>query len=177
MPDFLFKFIMIGRAGKGKPHLLYWFIRNKFKQDCGCKIRMGFCSKLVSVGEKMVELQIWDTLGEEQYRSMTRSHYRGTAGVWLFYDITSREMYNALTDWLTDVRTLTSPNVVIILCRNKDLNARREVTFLEAARFAWENSELAVDNMASGIQYNVTFLQQVHQPQDAPGSPCQCCSC
>lgn len=54
----------------------------------------------------------------------------------------SRETYNALTNWLTDARTLASPNIVIILCGNKkDLDADREVTFLEASRFAQENGK------------------------------------
>lgn len=54
----------------------------------------------------------------------------------------SRETYNALTNWLTDARTLASPNIVIILCGNKkDLDADREVTFLEASRFAQENGD------------------------------------
>ena len=52
----------------------------------------------------------------------------------------SRETYNTLTTWLTDARTLASPNIVIILVGNKkDLDAEREVTFLEASRFAQEN--------------------------------------
>ena len=52
----------------------------------------------------------------------------------------SRETYNALTNWLADARTLASPNIAIILCGNKkDLGAEREVTFLEASRFAQEN--------------------------------------
>ena len=56
----------------------------------------------------------------------------------------SRETYNALTNWLTDARTLASPNIVIILCGNKkDLEAEREVTFLEASRFAQENGNVA----------------------------------
>ena len=54
--------------------------------------------------------------------------------------ISSRETYNTLTTWLTDARTLASPNIVIILVGNKrDLDADREVTFLEASRFAQEN--------------------------------------
>ena len=55
----------------------------------------------------------------------------------------SRETYNALTNWLTDARTLASPNIVIILVGNKkDLEAEREVTFLEASRFAQENGNV-----------------------------------
>ena len=52
----------------------------------------------------------------------------------------SRDTYNALTNWLTDARTLASPNIVITLVGNKkDLESEREVTFLEASRFAQEN--------------------------------------
>lgn len=102
------------------------------------------------------------------HRSVTRSYYRGAAGALLVYDITrwvcgiggggraapllcpppsflslhSRETYNSLAAWLTDARTLASPNIVVILCGNKkDLDPEREVTFLEASRFAQENGE------------------------------------
>lgn len=54
----------------------------------------------------------------------------------------SRETYNSLTNWLTDARTLASPNIVIVLIGNKkDLDNDREVTFLEASRFAQENGQ------------------------------------
>ncbi|XP_042153046.1 ras-related protein Rab-4B isoform X1 [Oncorhynchus tshawytscha] len=138
--DFLFKFLVIGSAGTGKSCLLHQFIETKFKQDSNHTIGVEFGSRVVNVGGKTVKLQIWDTAGQERFRSVTRSYYRGAAGALLVYDITSRETYNALTNWLTDARTLASPNIVIILCGNKkDLDADREVTFLEASRFAQEN--------------------------------------
>ena len=57
----------------------------------------------------------------------------------------SRETYNALTNWLTDARTLASPNIVIVLVGNKkDLEADREVTFMEASRFAQENGKSGI---------------------------------
>lgn len=65
----------------------------------------------------------------------------------------SRETYNSLAAWLTDARTLASPNIVVILCGNKkDLDPEREVTFLEASRFAQENGEegCAVDQVMGG---------------------------
>lgn len=66
----------------------------------------------------------------------------------------SRETYNSLTAWLTDARTLASPNIVVILCGNKkDLDPEREVTFLEASRFAQENGEsLMVGQWGLGAQ-------------------------
>jgi len=56
------------------------------------------------------------------------------------YDITNRETFNSLANWLSDARTLASPNIIILLVGNKrDLDGDREVTFLEASRFAQEN--------------------------------------
>jgi GTPase SAR1 family protein len=77
-------------------------------------------------------------------RSVTRSYYRGAAGALLVYDITNRETFNSLANWLSDARTLASPNIIILLVGNKrDLDdGDREVTFLEASRFAQENGEI-----------------------------------
>ena len=69
--------------------------------------------------------------------------------------VLSRETYNALTKWLTDARTLASHNIAIILCGNKkDLDADREVTFLEASRFAQENGETIQNSLTT---YEITL--------------------
>ena len=63
--------------------------------------------------------------------------------IYIMFCSTSRETYNALANWLTDARTLASPNIVIVLVGNKkDLESDREVTFMEASRFAQENGKL-----------------------------------
>ncbi|XP_028637476.1 ras-related protein Rab-4B [Grammomys surdaster] len=95
------------------------------------------------------------------HRSVTRSYYRGAAGALLVYDITSRETYNSLAAWLTDARTLASPNIVVILCGNKkDLDPEREVTFLEASRFAQENELMFLETSAlTGENVEEAFLK------------------
>ncbi|KAJ8416067.1 hypothetical protein AAFF_G00380890 [Aldrovandia affinis] len=159
--DFLFKFLVIGNAGTGKSCLLHQFIENKFKDDSNHTIGVEFGSKIINVVNKFVKLQIWDTAGQERFRSVTRSYYRGAAGALLVYDITSRETYNALTNWLTDARMLASQNIVIILCGNKkDLDGDREVTFLEASRFAQENELMFLETSAlTGENVEEAFVQ------------------
>ncbi|EDO43047.1 predicted protein [Nematostella vectensis] len=159
--DFLFKFLVIGSAGTGKSCILHQFIEGKFKQDSSHTIGVEFGSKIVNVGGKSVKLQIWDTAGQERFRSVTRSYYRGAAGALLVYDISSRETFNSLTNWLTDARTLASPNIVIILVGNKkDLDADREVTFLEASRFAQENELMFLETSAlTGENVEEGFLK------------------
>lgn len=112
------------------------------KDDSSHTIGVEFGSRIVNVGGKSVKLQIWDTAGQERFRSVTRSYYRGAAGALLVYDTTSRDSFNALTNWLNDARTLASPNIVILLVGNKkDLEEARDITFLEASTFAQENGK------------------------------------
>jgi GTPase SAR1 family protein len=76
------------------------------------------------------------------FRSVTKSYYRGAAGALLVYDISSRESYNAVSNWLTDAQNLANPNLVVLLVGNKrDLEEDRQVSFLEASQFAQENGK------------------------------------
>jgi len=159
--DYLFKFLVIGSAGTGKSCLLHQFIENRFKDDSSHTIGVEFGSKIIPVGGRTVKLQIWDTAGQERFRSVTRSYYRGAAGALLVYDVSSRESFNNLANWLTDARTLASPAIVIILVGNKkDLDEEREVTFLEASRFAQENGLMFLETSAkTGDSVEEAFLK------------------
>ncbi|XP_039289430.1 ras-related protein Rab-4B-like [Nilaparvata lugens] len=159
--DYLFKFLVIGSAGSGKSCLLHQFIENKFKNDSSHTIGVEFGSKIINVAGKSVKLQIWDTAGQERFRSVTRSYYRGAAGALLVFDMTNRETFNALANWLSDARALASPNICILLVGNKkDLEAEREVTFLEASQFAQENELMFLETSAkSGENVEESFLK------------------
>jgi len=159
--DYLFKFIIIGDAATGKSCILHRFIDDKFKKESTHTIGVEFGSKVVEVGGKNVKLQIWDTAGQERFRSVTRSYYRGAAGAILVYDLTSRESYNHMVSWLNDARNLSNPDIVIILVGNKaDLDEDREVTFLEASRFAQENEMMFLETSAlSGTGVQEIFLK------------------
>lgn len=81
----------------------------------------------------------------------------------VFYSRHSRETYNSLTNWLTDARTLASPNIVIILIGNKkDLDNDREVTFLEASRFAQENGQCVFAVFQGGLSATQVHLLPVY---------------
>jgi len=159
--DYLFKFLIIGRAGVGKSCILHQFIENKFKEDTTHTIGVEFGSKVINVNNKSIKLQIWDTAGQERFRSVTRSYYRGAAGALLAYDISSRDSFNSLQNWLTDARSLASPSIIIILVGNKkDLEANREVSFQEASQFAKDNDLIFTECSAfNGENVEETFLK------------------
>ncbi|XP_061375982.1 ras-related protein RABB1b-like [Gastrolobium bilobum] len=99
--------------------------------------------------------------GQETFRSITRSYYKGAAGELLVYDITRRETFNHLASWLEDARQHANPNMSIMLIGNKsDMSHRRAVSKEEGEQFAKENGLLFFEASARTAQ-NVeeTFLK------------------
>ncbi|KAL9616430.1 MAG: hypothetical protein Q9160_008706 [Pyrenula sp. 1 TL-2023] len=102
-----------------------------------------------SAAQKKMKLSLWDTAGQETYKSITRSYFRGASGALLVFDITRRETFTSVTDWLQDLRQIAEEGIVVILVGNKtDLserstdiegNTRRAVTREEAEEWCRGN--------------------------------------
>ncbi|OII74647.1 Rab2 GTPase [Cryptosporidium ubiquitum] len=168
--DYLFKYIIIGDTGMsfpnfllskfiifsavGKSCLLLQFTDRRFRVDHDLTIGVEFGARIVNIDTKKVKLQIWDTAGQESFRSITRSYYRGAAGALLVYDITRRDTFNHLSRWLSDVKRNATPNMTIILVGNKSDLDRREVTTEEGVEFAEQNGLLFIETSAK-ISNNV----------------------
>merc|ERR1719482_1898538 len=104
---------------------------------------------MITIDNKQIKLQIWDTAGQESFRSITRSYYRGAAGALLVYDITRRDTFNHLTTWLEDARQHSNSNMTIMLIGNKsDLEHRRAVSFEEGQQFANEHGLIFLETSA-----------------------------
>ena len=89
---------------------------------------------------KKVKLQIWDTAGEERFKSIASSYYRGANGVLLLYNITDRDSFESLNFWLTEIIKNANKDVRIILVgTNCDLEDERKVTYQEGKEFATSN--------------------------------------
>ncbi|KAF4660239.1 Ras- protein Rab-2A [Perkinsus olseni] len=158
--SYLFKYIIIGDTGVGKSCLLLQFTDKRFRPDHDLTIGVEFGARLVNVDGKQIKLQIWDTAGQESFRSITRSYYRGATGALLVYDISRRDTFNHLTRWLEEARQNSNPNMVIMLIGNKCDLERREVSYEEGAQFAKGNNLIFLEASAKTAQ-NVeeAFLQ------------------
>jgi Ras-related protein Rab-2A len=136
-------------AGVGKSCLLLQFTDKRFQPVHDLTIGVEFGARMINIDGKQIKLQIWDTAGQESFRSITRSYYRGAAGALLVYDITRRETFEHLTSWLEDARQHSSANMVIMLIGNKsDLEAKREVTAEEGLSFAKEHALVFMETSA-----------------------------
>jgi len=154
--SYLFKYIIIGDTGVGKSCLLLQFTDKRFQPVHDLTIGVEFGARMINIEGKQIKLQIWDTAGQEAFRSITRSYYRGAAGALLVYDITRRDTFNHLTTWLEDARQHSNSNMVIMLIGNKsDLEARRDVKREEGEAFAREHGLAAAREIYDKIQEGV----------------------
>merc|ERR1719456_1206837 len=135
--EHLFKFIIIGDEAVGKTCLLLQFTDKRYRASHQVTVGVEFGSKTVEVSGKMIKLQCWDTAGQDRFRSIVRSYYRGAAGALLVYDITRRESFEHISQWLVEARNNADPDLVITLVGNKcDRGADRQVPFEEGHAFA-----------------------------------------
>ena len=147
--SYLFKYIIIGDTGVGKSCLLLQFTDKRFRHDHDLTIGVEFGSRMIRIEEKDIKLQIWDTAGQESFRSITRSYYRGAAGALLVYDITRRDTFTHLSNWLQDARENGNADMVITLVANKtDLDSRRTVSAEEGQKFARDNNLIFIEASA-----------------------------
>ncbi|KAF0047431.1 hypothetical protein F2P81_001064 [Scophthalmus maximus] len=109
--------------GVGKSCLLLQFTDKRFQPVHDLTIGVEFGARMITIDGKQIKLQIWDTAGQESFRSITRSYYRGAAGALLVYDITRRDTFNHLTTWLEDARQHSNSNMVIMLIGNKSTSS------------------------------------------------------
>ncbi|KAG8082321.1 hypothetical protein GUJ93_ZPchr0014g46503 [Zizania palustris] len=150
---YLFKYIIIGDTGVGKSCLLLQFTDKRFQPVHDLTIGVEFGARMITVDNNPVKLQIWDTAGQESFRSITRSYYRGAAGALLVYDITRRETFNHLASWLEDARQHATANMAIMLIGNKcDLSHRRAVSYEEGEKFAKEHGLVFMEASAKTAQ-------------------------
>jgi len=146
---YLFKFIIIGDEAVGKTCLLLQFTDKRYRTSHQVTVGVEFGSKTVEVRGKKIKLQCWDTAGQDRFRSIVRSYYRGAAGALLVYDITRRESFEHVTNWLQEAQNSADPDLVLTLVGNKcDRSKDRQVAYDEGHIFAQQNGLSFVETSA-----------------------------
>jgi Ras-related protein Rab-1A len=135
--DYLFKLLLIGDSGVGKSCLILRFADDTYTESFISTIGFDFKIRNITIDGQDVKLQIWDTAGQEKFRTIASGYYRGAHGIALVYDITDLESFNNIKQWAEEVKRYASDHVKCILVGTKsDLTAKRVVQPTEAQEFA-----------------------------------------
>ena len=170
--DHLVKILLVGDSGVGKSSLLARFISDSFDEQ-GPTVGVDFKLKHVDVDGTRLKLTVGDTAGQERFRTLTSSYYRGAHGVVFVYDVTSRESFeNARETWRKEVEMYgTIANSVKIVIGNKiDREDERTVARKEGVAFAKEYGCLFLECSAkTKVRVAEAFDELVKGILDAPG--------
>lgn len=149
--DYIQKFCIVGNASVGKSSILVQLTDKRFLGAASePTIGVEFGSRLIPLEDgRKIKLQIWDTAGQETFRAVTRSYYRGAEGCLLVYDVSDRRSFTDLHIWLDDLKQWAEEDVVIMVVGNKiDTPETREVTRQEGQEWAEEHGLLYFETSA-----------------------------
>ena len=147
--QYIFKLILIGSSGVGKSCILQRYMKHTFEESYKCTIGVDFLMKSVIVNGQTVKLQLWDTAGQEKYKSMVSSYYRGANVALIVFDITNRPSFEALPLWIENFyKNGPEQKNIILIGNKKDLEDQRQITQEEAEAFSETNNMIYFETSA-----------------------------
>ena len=139
--DLSFKLIFIGDSSVGKSCLTTKAVKNEFEDYYQATVGFEFMTFNLKINDKIIKLQIWDTCGQEIYKSLISNFYRNSSLAVLVYSIDSKESFNHVENWLNDLRSQANEDVRVILIGNKaDLESERKVSKEEGEKYKLDNN-------------------------------------
>ena len=162
---YLLKYVIIGDSGVGKSNILLQYINGKFSDDFKATVGVEFGAKNIEINSRIYRIQIWDTAGQENFRSIARAYYKNSICACIVYDITNRNSFNSVQSWIDDCTKQTPKSILLLLIGNKnDLNDKREVQYEEGAEFAKKRNMIFLETSAkTGNNIDNIFERSVKQ--------------
>ena len=147
--SYLLKYKIIGDSAVGKSNLLLRYAHEKFNEDYQATIGIEFGSKNIEIDNEKYRIQIWDTAGQENFKSLTRAYYKNSVCAIIVYDITNKQSFNNINTWIDDCKNQSPKTIFFVLVGNKsDLENKRQVNYNEGLKFAQENNILFFESSA-----------------------------
>ena len=134
------KILLVGDSAVGKTTLILKYVDGKFSDSHITTIGVEYKDKEITVNDRKINLQIWDTSGQERYRSITKNFYRNAHGILFVFDVTNQTSFDHLKDWLNSSNECDIDFKKIIVGNKIDLNDR--VVNKETMEFFAEKNQI-----------------------------------
>jgi Ras-related protein Rab-18 len=169
-PDYVFKILLIGDAGVGKSSILLQFTDGFFNENLQSTIGVDFKIKTIETdgvdgSRKNVKVTIWDTAGQERFRTLTSSYYRGAQGIILVYDVSRKDTFLGLENWLKEIEQFSmggGKDIVKLLVGNK-VDLPKQVKKEEAEEWAASQGMLFMQASAKTKEGIANVFEEVIQ--------------
>ncbi|GAB1604269.1 ras-related protein Rab-21-like [Argonauta hians] len=131
------KIVLLGSQAVGKTSLIIRYVGGIFSKHVSPTIGASFFTHKLTVDKYRIKLQVWDTAGQERFRSMAPMYYRNANAALLMYDITCKDSYYEIKDWVKELKkNVDTPIVMCLLGNKQDLEHQRKVSMAEAQQYA-----------------------------------------
>ncbi|XP_060980698.1 EF-hand calcium-binding domain-containing protein 4B isoform X3 [Dama dama] len=189
-PDRLFKIVFVGNSSVGKTSFLGRFCDGRFSPGSAATVGIDYRVKTVCVDGSRVAVQLWDTAGQERYRCITQQFFRKADGVVVMYDLTARQSFLDVRQWLSSVEEAVGDRIPVLLLGNKiDNETEREVPrglgeqlakehnliFYECSAYSGHNAEESVLHLARILKEQEDTVQEDTIQVDRPAKKKACC--
>lgn len=135
------KVVLLGDSGVGKSSILLRYAADEYNAEQEPTLGAAFLTKMLYYNDSSYKLQIWDTAGQEKFKSLAPIYYRDAIVILIVFDITSQASYEMMKSWLTEVKEQGQRNAIIIILANKsDLIDQQQVNIEDAQTFCNENN-------------------------------------
>ncbi|KXZ52310.1 RABC2 protein [Gonium pectorale] len=162
--DYTFKILLLGDSGVGKTCLLTRFAHDSFDDKVASTIGVDFAVKRLFVYDKRIKLTVWDTAGQEKFRTLTSTFYRGAKGIILVYDVSRPDTLRHLEEqWMRELELYgTETDAVRMVVANKvDVGDARRVSWQEGSDFARKHGCLFVETSAKANVAVATAFEEL----------------
>ena len=159
--DIKYKLIVVGDLNVGKTSILNRFVNNSFDNEYKSTLGVDFLSKIIEYKSIPIKLELWDSAGQEKFRSLIPMYVRSSAIVLIVYEINNKKTFLSVHEWLKFVQGHNKEEPLYVLCGNKS-DLKREVTEKEAKEFADKNNMLFFEICAKdGVGVDLMFFSSL----------------
>ena len=168
---FAFKILLLGDSGVGKTALFIRYFDNIFQSNTIITLGLDYRVKSIHHKNMKINFSIWDTAGQDKFRSITRSYYNGASGILLMFDVTDIVSFNSIKNWLSQIKCYCLKDCEIILAGNKVDMEKRMVSEEDALALAKENGikyiEMSVkENKNTKEVFSIMFSSILDKSKD-----------
>ncbi|XP_015453983.1 EF-hand calcium-binding domain-containing protein 4B isoform X3 [Pteropus alecto] len=189
-PDRLFKIVFVGNSAVGKTSFLRRFCEDQFSPGLTATVGIDYRVKTVRVDDSQVALQLWDTAGQERYRCITQQFFRKADGVIVMYDLTAKQSFLSVRQWLSSVEEAVGDCIPVLLLGNKiDNEKEREVPrglgeqlakennliFYECSAYSGHNTKESLLHLARILKKQEDTVREDAIQVDRPAKKKPCC--